>query len=144
VPVRVSIPAIGVNAKLEKLHLAGDGTLQGPRRWGEAGWFVDSSRPGEPGPAVLAGHVDSRTGPAVFYRLNKLRVGDRVFVIAASGATVTYVVDARASYPKDRFPSSLVYGPTPLPELRLITCTGDFDFVHHNYLDNLVVSAHLA
>ncbi len=144
VPSRLSIPAIGVDTSLESLSLAADGTLEAPRKWQEAGWFVGSSRPGQAGPAVIAGHVDSRTGPAVFYRLHQLHAGDRVLVHARDDSTVSFVVDTLASYPKNHFPSAAVYGPTPLPELRLITCAGDFNFVTHNYLDNLVVSAHQA
>jgi hypothetical protein len=143
-PVRLTVPSIGVNSRLERLSLLSDGTLQPPTRWGQAGWYAGGPRPGEPGPAVIAGHVDSVSGPAVFFRLRALRPGAIVTVRDARGTAFRFVVDGSRTYPKDRFPTSAVYGPTPLPELRLVTCTGDFDYARHSYLDNLVVSAHLA
>ena len=142
-PVRLSIPSIGVDTALETLQLHTDGSLAVPSQWGEAGWYAGGVRPGSAGPAVIAGHVDSINGPAVFYRLRELRPGAVVLVRESTGATLRFVVDRSVSYPKDRFPTEAVYGPTPLPELRLITCAGDFDFRAHSYLDNLVVSAHL-
>ena len=97
-------------------------------------------RPGDVGPAVLAGHVDSTTGPAVFYRLGDLRPGDPVQV-QRSGRWLTFkVVDVRR-YPKNAFPTAEVYGPTPDPQLRLITCSGVFDRARHSYLENTVVYA---
>ena len=142
-PVLLSIPSIGVDTALETLQLHTDGSLAVPSQWGEAGWYAGGVRPGNAGPAVIAGHVDSINGPAVFYRLRELRPGAVVLVRESTGATLRFVVDRSVSYPKDRFPTEAVYGLTPLPELRLITCTGDFDFRAHSYLDNLVVSAHL-
>ena len=82
--------------------------------------------------------------PAVFYRLREARAGDTVLVTEVGGKVLTFVVSEVRSYPKDEFPTDTVYGPTALPELRLVTCTGEFDYVHHNYLDNLVVFAVLA
>lgn len=143
-PVHLRIPAIGVDTELEALGLLPDGALEAPHEWGEAGWYADGVRPGDPGPAVIAGHVDSIHGPAVFYRLPALRQGAAVLVRRADGSTLRFVVDSARSYPKTAFPTAAVYGPTPLPELRLVTCTGEFDRAAHSYLDNLVVSAHLA
>ena len=142
-PVRVTIPSIGVDSSLQRLSLQADDTLQTPTEWGQAGWYAVGVRPGDPGPAVIAGHVDSRNGPAVFFRLRELRAGAGVYVTTQSGKTLHFVVDTSQRYPKDRFPTEAVYGPTPLPVLRLITCTGAFDAANHNYLDNLVVTAHL-
>jgi hypothetical protein len=144
VPVRLRIPAIKVDTRLERLGLEPDGTLSPPTRWSIAGWYTGGPRPGEPGPAVIAGHVDSTSGPAVFYALHELRVGDAVIVTERAGTVLRFVVDDVASVPKTRFPTTLVYGPQPLPVLRLITCTGGFDATQHSYLDNLIVSAHLA
>jgi sortase (surface protein transpeptidase) len=143
-PARVTIPSIGVDSSLEPLSLQADGTLQSPTEWAEAGWYAGGVRPGNPGPAVIAGHVDSRNGPAVFFRLRVLQAGADVYVTTQSGKRLHFVVDTTQRYPKDRFPTEAVYGPTPLPVLRLITCTGAFDAANHNYLDNLVVTAHLA
>jgi sortase (surface protein transpeptidase) len=93
---------------------------------------------------VIAGHVDSTAGPAVFFSLRDLRRGDAVLVVDRRGTVHHFVVDGVRSYPKDRFPTASVYGPQPLPVLRLITCTGAFDEAARSYVDNLVVSAHLA
>ncbi len=92
---------------------------------------------------MIAGHIDSTSGPAVFYKLHTVAIGAQAIVTEQDGTTLTFVVDGIESYPKDDFPATAVYGPTPYPELRLITCTGDFDYKTHNYLDNLVVSTHL-
>lgn len=143
-PVQLTIPAIGVDTPLEPLGLLPDHTLQPPTQWSEAGWYADGVRPGDPGPAVIAGHVDSVSGPAAFYRLRHLQPGAVALVRQHTGRTLTFVIDTVRAYPKNQFPSAAVYGPTPLPELRLITCTGDFDWSAHSYLDNLVVTAHLA
>lgn len=142
-PTHLTIPAIGVRTPLEPLGLLSDHTLQPPSQWDEAGWYADGVRPGDPGPAIVVGHVDSVSGPAVFYRLRDLRPGAVAMVRLRTGRTLTFVIDTVRVYPKDQFPSGAVYGPTPLPELRLITCTGDFDWHAHSYLDNLVVTGHL-
>ena len=143
-PARVTIPSIGVDSSLQPLGLQVDNTLQSPTEWAEAGWYAGGVRPGDPGPAVIAGHVDSRNGPAVFFRLRELHAGADVYITTQSGKTLHFVVDTSQRFPKDRFPTEAVYGPTPLPVLRLITCIGAFDAANHNYLDNLVVTAHLA
>jgi len=142
-PVRLLIPAIGVDTALQPLRLSSDGSLQAPSAWQVAGWYAGGIRPGQPGPAVIAGHVDSLYGPAVFFRLRQLHHGDQVIVERQDRQTLVFLVDAVDHFPKDNFPTELVYGPTPLPELRLITCGGDFDPHTLSYLDNLVVSAHL-
>lgn len=144
VPTRLTIPAIGVTTSLEPLGLLPDHSLRPPSQWDEAGWYADGVRPGDPGPAVILGHVDSVSGPAVFYRLRDLRPGAVALVRLRTGRTLTFVVDTVRTYRKNEFPSAAVYGPTAIPELRLITCTGDFDWAAHSYLDNLVVSAYLA
>ncbi len=143
-PTRLTISAIGVDTSLEALGLLPDGTLQAPSQWGEAGWYAAGVRPGDRGPAVIAGHVDSVNGPAVFYRLRELQPGAVALVRLRNGAALRFVVDSVRSFPKTSFPTDAVYGPTALPELRLITCTGDFDRSALSYRNNLVVSAHLA
>ena len=142
-PTRLVIAAIGVDTGLESLGRLPDGTLQAPAQWGVAGWYAAGVRPGDPGPAVIVGHVDSVHGPAVFYRLRNLHLGAVALVRQQTGATLRFIIDSVDSYPKTSFPTEAVYGPTPLPELRLVTCTGEFDWAAHSYLDNLVVSAHL-
>jgi len=142
-PVRVEIPAIGVAAPLVRLGRNPDGSLQVPSDFQRAGWFVGGPRPGQLGPAVIAGHVDSQRGPAVFYRLRDLREGDLGRVARADGRVVRFAVESVASYPKQALPSELVYGPATAPALRLITCTGSFDRSRRSYRDNLVVSARI-
>jgi Sortase domain len=143
-PVRLSIPELGVSSVLEHLGVREDGTLAPPVDFARPGWFAEGVEPGQPGPAVIAGHVDSRDGPAVFYRLRELAAGDVVELERADGSTVTFRVTEVATYPKDAFPTEAVYGPVPGAELRLVTCTGTFDDDTGHYVDNLVVFATLA
>jgi hypothetical protein len=142
-PVSLVIPSIGVQTSLQSLGLLPDGTLQSPSQWGVAGWYDGGVVPGQIGPAVIAGHVDSTHGPAVFYRLRNLVPGASADVTEQNGTVLTFVVDSVQSYVKNEFPTSIVYGPTPDAELRLITCTGVFDSSARSYLSNLVVTAHL-
>jgi Sortase domain len=141
-PVRVRIPAARVDSSLQRLGKAPDGTIEVPSNFEEAGWFAEGPRPGQPGPAVLLGHVDSKAGgPAVFYHLRELTPGTPVQVDREDGSTVTFRVTAVAQVPKIRFPTDLVYGPTLQPSLRLVTCGGIFDPATRNYLDNVIVYA---
>jgi sortase (surface protein transpeptidase) len=140
VPVRIEIPRIGVASPLVRLGKAANGTVQVPP-FERAGWYEPGTRPGDPGSAVILGHVDSKTGPAVFYRLRELRRGDEVVVRRADGSTVRFVVQRTEQYPKKRFPTDEVYYPTLSPELRLVTCGGEFDPDWGHYLSNVIVFA---
>lgn len=140
-PATLRIPAIGVQTPLERLATDADGRLLPPREPAHAGWFAAGVRPGATGPAVVAGHVDSRTGPAVFTRLGSLRPGDRILMTDAGGRVATFTVDRVLSYPKTRFPTEDVYGATPDPQLRLITCGGAFDPESGHYRRDVVVYA---
>lgn len=139
-PTRLRIPSIGVDSALENLRLDARGELTPPVDFGRAGWYVDGAAPGDVGPAVIAGHVDSRTGRAVFYRLHALRPGSTVEV-ERGGGRVRFRVISTSRHPKDRFPTERVYGPTPDPQLRLITCGGVFNPAARSYADNIVVFA---
>jgi hypothetical protein len=141
VPLRLSIPAINVRTQLVRLGVNPDGTLQVPTDFSVAGWYALGPSPGEPGAAVIVGHVDSTQGPAVFYRLGELAPGSLVHLTLADQAEVVFRVYAVREYPKTAFPTSLVYGATPGPELRLVTCGGQFDARTSHYLDNVVVFA---
>jgi sortase (surface protein transpeptidase) len=143
-PVRLRIPAIDVSTPLVKLGRLADGSLEVPKDWDTAGWYDGGPRPGQPGPAVILGHVDSKTGPAVFYELRALRPGDTVRVGLANGRELVFRVQRVERYPKDRFPTEAVYFPTLNRELRLITCGGEFDYAARSYRDNIVVYAELA
>jgi sortase family protein len=143
-PVRLSIPAIAVSTPLVPLGRLPDGSLEVPHDWDTAGWYERGPRPGQPGPAVILGHVDSTAGPAVFFRLRDLRPRDIVRVGLADGRILVFRVQRVRRYPKDKFPAEAVYFPTLTPELRLITCGGEFDYASRNYRDNIVVYATLA
>ena len=139
-PGRLRVKAIGIDTPLEKLHLGAGGALVPPKEYGRAGWYSGGTAPGDLGPAVIAGHVDSKSGPAIFYRLRELTVGDRIEVVRG-GSVVRFTVVREAWYPKTHFPTGEVYGPTPDRQLRLITCGGVFDHRLRSYKDNFVVYA---
>ena len=140
-PVSLTIPLIGVRTRLITLGLTASGALQVPSSTAVAGWYTGSPKPGAIGSAIIVGHIDSLTGPGVFYRLAELRPGDKVYVERADGTLVEFRVTSTQTYLKDRFPTQAVYGPTPDPELRLITCGGAFDYATGHYLSNIVVYA---
>jgi hypothetical protein len=140
-PVELTVPAIGVRTRLVRLGLTSSGALQVPATVHVAGWYDHGPRPGAPGPAIIAGHVDSVSGPGVFYQLASLRPGDRAYVRRADGTLVVFRVTAVRMYRKTRFPTTAVYGPAYGPQLRLITCGGSFDYARRSYLSNVVVYA---
>lgn len=140
-PTAVRIPSIGVASGLEALGRTRDGGVAVPGDWQRAGWFAEGPRPGQRGPAVILGHVDSRAGPAVFFRLAEVAVGDEVLVDREDGSVARFVVERVERHAKSAFPSDAVYFPTLQPSLRLITCGGDFDARAGHYRDNVVVFA---
>jgi sortase (surface protein transpeptidase) len=144
VPVRIEIPRIGVASALDRLGRSPDGTIQEPRRWEVAGWYALGTPPGDPGSAVILGHVDSKRGPAVFFRLRQLRRGDQIQVTRADGSVVRFVVQRTEQHPKRRFPTEEVYYPTLTPALRLVTCGGTFDATAGHYRSNIIVFATIA
>ncbi len=140
-PVSLVIPSIGVSTSLVHLGLTSSGALQVPPTTSVAGWYTGSPRPGSIGSAVIAGHIDSVTGPGIFFRLSQLQRGDRVYVKRADGTLAVFEVTEVQMYAKDAFPTAAVYGAVPDPELRLITCGGTFDYSTRSYLSNTVVFA---
>jgi sortase (surface protein transpeptidase) len=140
-PVSLTIPLIGVQTPLITLGLTSSGALQVPSTTAVAGWYTGSPRPGAIGSAIIVGHIDSISGPGVFFRLAELARGDKVYVKRADGTLVEFSVTSVQKYLKDRFPTEDVYGPVPDPELRLITCGGAFDAATGHYLSNIVVYA---
>ncbi|HMG42483.1 MAG TPA: class F sortase [Acidimicrobiales bacterium] len=140
-PVQVAIAKIGVNAPVIPLALEPSGALAAPARAEDTGWWRAGPEPGEPGAAVIAGHVDSRRAAAVFHRLRELAPGDVVEVVRADGSRVGFVVDHLEQHPKAAFPTDAVYGDTPGSSLRLITCGGVFDRSTGHYVDNVIVFA---
>lgn len=126
-PLALRVPEIGVSSPLIDLGLQQDRTLEVPEDFSVAGWFDRGPTPGEPGPAVVAGHVDSKAGPAVFYRLAELRPGDLLLVDREDGITAEFAVERIEQHPKAEFPTRDVYGWVDHAGLRLITCGGSFD-----------------
>jgi LPXTG-site transpeptidase (sortase) family protein len=142
-PVHLEIPAIGVSTRVVPLGLNSDHTMQVPTSFAETGWFEPGPEPGEIGAAVIVGHVDSVSGPGVFYRLPALERGDRVRLRLADGRTLRFVVTNTRNASKQHFPTKLVFRHTKRPTLRLITCGGAFDPSTGHYLDNHIVFAWL-
>ena len=143
VPVRLRIPSIGVDAPVGPVGKAADGTVEVPTRWEDVGWFDGGARPGEDGPTVLLGHVDSKAGPAVFARLPQATPGTVVEVVGNGGEVTRWRVERTEQHPKTEFPTEAVYLPALRPELRLVTCGGAFDRATGHYRDNVVVHASL-
>jgi LPXTG-site transpeptidase (sortase) family protein len=139
-PKRVTIPAIDVDAPLVPVGLKPDGSVQTPD-FGDAAWYRPGPRPGDPGPAVLLAHVDSKAnGPDVFNRLHALKPGERV-TVHYHDATTTFAVTATEQTAKTALPTGRIWNDTDKPVLRLITCGGPFDRSAGSYLDNIIVYA---
>lgn len=141
VPVSVDVPSLHLHSSLEPLGLLPDGTMQPPTKFEVAGWYADGTRPGAVGPAVIAGHIDSHDGPGIFLDLGQVKVGASIVVTTKTAQKFRFTVTDVKQYPKKNFPAQVVYGPTPVATLRLITCTGTFNYSTHHYLDNLVVTS---
>lgn len=140
-PTHISIPAIGVDSDLVGLDRGADGWIEAPTDYNAVGWYEKGVLPGAVGPAVIAAHVDSPTGPAVFFDLPRLEAGDRVSISRSDGTTATFVVTGLQTVEKDTFPTASIYAPVPTPELRIVTCAGAWDPATGHYVDNLVVTA---
>ena len=139
-PVSLKIPAIQVDAPITRLGLNTDKTVQVPKDPDDAGWYKKGPRPGENGSSVILGHVDSKTGPAVFYRLPKLEPGDRVNVKLSDDSVARYQVVRVVHYANEDFPAAQVYArPSARPALNLITCGGKYDKKAGGYQSNIVV-----
>lgn len=145
-PVRITIPAIGVDTKVNPIGLNKAGELAVPQpgpKLNQAAWFENSPTPGQPGPSIIEGHVDSVEGVSVFFKLGAVRPGNKIHVTRADGKTVTFTVNAIRDYKKASFPTEVVYGgDLGVPQLRLITCS-DFDESIHHHVGNEVVFSHL-
>jgi hypothetical protein len=138
-PVTVRSEAVDIESPMIPLGKQDDGRLEVPEDAHTAGWWTGRANPGERGPAVIVGHVDSREGPGAFWELPDLREGDLVTVDREDGTSLDWVVDRVETHPKDDFPTDDVYGDTEEPTLRLITCSGFFDPQARSYDDNTIV-----
>jgi hypothetical protein len=145
-PMTIVIPAIGVNAPVTNLGLNSNGTVQVPPldNHNLAGWYDRSVTPGATGTSVILGHVDDYSGPSVFFSIKNLQKNDAIDVVRADGKTAVFAVDGVQKATKINFPTSDVYGNVNYPALRLVTCGGPFDAQTGEYLDSIVVYAHLA
>lgn len=145
-PVSLTIPAIGVKAKVIRLGLLSDGSLNTnplnsqPQALDDVGWYTGSVPPGAIGPSVIAGHINYN-GAGVFENLSELHAGAMIYVTRADGSVVRFRVTGQTSTPKTAFPTGGVYGATADAELRVITCGGDYDPETHHYLNNTIVYA---
>lgn len=144
-PTEIDIPDIDLNADVEPTGVESDGTVQTPTLDDPelAGWYENGASPGEAGPAILFGHVDTFDGPGVFYDLGQLEPGDEVRITRDDSLVAVYRVDTVRSFPKDQFPTADVYGAAAGATLRLVTCGGSFDDATRNYSDNVIAFATL-
>ncbi|MDM4720402.1 class F sortase [Micromonospora sp. WMMA1363] len=144
-PVAIQIDTIDVAAPVHTVGLASDGTIAAPdaARAEEAGWYDQGPTPGQYGPAVIVGHVDTSTGPAIFHGLRSLRAGDRVEVARSDGTVAVFEVNSVERFDKQRFPADQVFGDFSRPNLRLVTCGGRWVGGETGYADNVVVFASL-
>ncbi|MFG1950987.1 class F sortase [Micromonospora sp. NPDC048830] len=144
-PTGIAINSIDLDAPVHDVGIAPDGTIGVPDagRAQEAGWYDQGPTPGQYGPAVIVGHVDTRTGPAVFHELKSMRSGDRIEVRRADGSVAVFEVDAVHRYDKEKLPVDEVFGDFSRPRLRLITCGGRWVGGETGYADNVVVYASL-
>jgi len=145
-PVRIEIPILHVSAPVSSLGLSADGTVQVPplANHNLTGWYDRSVTPGQDGSSIILGHVDSATGISVFFYIKTLRPGNEIEIIRADGSTAIFTVDGVQKVTKATFPASAIYRNVSYPSVRLITCGGPFDSATRQYLDNIVVYAHLA
>lgn len=143
-PVSLHIPDVGIETSLVFVGQKDDGTMEVPKSYDIAGWYNLSPAPGELGPAIIVGHVDSFRGPAVFWRLSQLIPGQFIEVKRADGITVKFKVDAVKQFDQNNFPSEEVYGNIDYAGLRLITCGGQFNRSTGHYSHNTVVYASIS
>ena len=143
-PVRLKIPAIGVDAVVEEVGLDQENAMDVPREPRNTAWYRYGPRPGQPGSAVIAGHVDYRDiGPVVFWRLHELKQGDEVIVVDDKGAERRFVVTGNEAFPRQQAPIEKIFGAAPGPRLNLITCDREstFNRDRREYQNNIIVFA---
>ncbi|MGH7861033.1 MAG: class F sortase [Candidatus Dormibacteraceae bacterium] len=139
-PVEIVIPAIKLDARIESVGQDAAGAMGVPKDIHDAAWYQNGPAPGDPGDAVIDGHLDWYTGPAVFWNLGRLKPGDAIAVTLSNGTRVNFSTVATATYPYvSRVPG--LFATSGRPELSLITCAGKWDAQAHLYLSRLVVSA---
>ncbi|MFI5670280.1 class F sortase [Streptomyces sp. NPDC051704] len=147
VPARVDVPSMGIRAPVVSRGLDAQGAIEPPpyESPGTVGWWGGGAKPGEAGAALLVGHVDTASKPAVFYGLSSAKPGDRVRVVRMDGSVAEFTIEDVRVYERARFDADRAYGPRirGRAELRLVTCGGTYDKAAGEYTANVVVSAYL-
>jgi LPXTG-site transpeptidase (sortase) family protein len=143
VPASIEIPALDVNTEIEKVGRLENGQMGVPKGFDTVGWFGEGAKPGAPGNAVMAGHVDSKTGPAIFYKLENLEKGDEVIVRNNEGKTLTFKVTGKEKYDRKNAPVDKIFDYSYGSKLNLITCTGNFNRDEGTHEERLVVYTEL-
>lgn len=138
-PVRLMIPSLRIDASIEQVDYDDTGGMASPNRPDTVGWFSPGFRPGDPGNAVIAGHVDWVDRAAVFWFIKDLSAGDEVDVVYDDGSTAAFAVDEVVQYPDDTAPLDDIFGVSDQAHLNLITCGGIFNHATHNYDHRTVV-----
>ena len=138
-PVKIQIPKLKVETSIYAAPLSSEGKMEITDNADEVAWFSDGVLPGMPGSAVIAGHVDNYTGPAVFFYLKRLEPGDSIFITDEFGERFEFVVEKVEKYPYDQAPIQLIFGPSTKRKLNLITCTGKYDRKTNIHAERLVV-----
>ncbi len=144
-PVRISIPSIAVAASVHGVGREADGTISTPslNLRNEAGWYREGPSPGQYGPAIIVGHVDTKDKPAVFHRLRELVPGQRIEIVRRDRTVAVFEVNSVEQFAKSVLPVARVYQDFSRPSLRLITCGGAWVGGATGYADNVIVFASL-
>lgn len=140
-PVRVRVPALGIDARVAALGVADDGEMEVPKDARTVAWYEYGPSPGQNGSAVLAAHVDYNGVRGIFFDLARLAAGDEVVVELEGGRTRTFTVEEQASVAKEVLPIDELFRREGAPALTLITCGGEFDAAARSYRSNVVVRA---
>lgn len=140
-PKTLIIPTLQIHAPIEYVGTTMEGAMDVPQDIWHVAWYTHGPRPGEIGNAVIDGHLDAKDGPAVFYTLINLSLGDKIFITDENGGKLTFIVTDKHDYPYNAFPINKVFGKTDKKQLQLITCSGTFDRTHENYSDRIVITA---
>ncbi|EUJ40299.1 peptidase C60 sortase A and B [Listeria weihenstephanensis FSL R9-0317] len=143
IPLRLEIPAIQVDTAVIQVGKTADGQMEVPDNTVQTGWYDPGYKPGGQGKAVIAGHVDSKQGPAVFFYLKELQAGDKILLTDKAGRKLTFAVQTKKSYLAEKAPIDQIFGSSTDRLLNLITCTGTFDTERRTHIDRLVVTAKL-
>jgi hypothetical protein len=147
VPQRVDVPSMDISAPVVPRGLDAAGAVDPPpyEMAHTVGWYDGGAQPGVEGAALMVGHVDTETKPAVLYGLSAARPGEKIRVTRADGSVAEFTIDDVQVFDRGHFDAKKVYGPREhgRAELRLITCGGTFDRATRAYTANVVVSAYL-